>query len=55
MIHFHDAKVLNYEPGTMRQKHMPCWACSAAQHATQGSDAMCPPSTCSESARLPGS
>ena len=26
-IHFHDAKALSYEPGTMRQKHMPYFAC----------------------------
>ena len=55
MIHFHDAKALNYEAGTIRQKHMPYSACSAVQRAARGSDAVCPPSTCSESACLPGS
>ena len=42
MIHFHDAKALNYEPGTVKQKHMPHPACSAMQHAAQGRDAVSP-------------
>lgn len=40
MIHFPDAKALNYEPGTVKQKHMPYSACSAMQHATQGRGAV---------------
>lgn len=40
MIHFHDVKALNYEMGTVKQKHMPYSVCSAMQ---QWNDAVYPP------------
>lgn len=44
MIHFHDIKALNYEVGTMDQKHATYSARIVMQHDTQSSDAVYLPS-----------